>query len=252
MGDALNSKACIMSAIQRLASCLLIAASFSLSCITPAQAAQPGYATDDSAALIVVDVQNCFVDGGTLPVAHGADVVPIINQLGKVLHNVVLTQDWHTPGHVSFASSHAGKKPFDSVKLGYGEQVLWPDHCIQGSQDAELVKGLELPQAQLIVRKGYHQHTDSYSAFLEADHKTPTGLGGYIKERKIKTVYITGLATDFCVAWTALDARKQGLKVYVIEDATRGIDVNGSMAAAWKKLSAAGVLRIQSKDLLPS
>jgi nicotinamidase/pyrazinamidase len=241
-----------MTPLRRLTSLLAVVASLSLSNVSSAQAAQPTLVTDDSAALIVVDVQNCFVDGGTLPVAHGAEVVPIINQLGKVLHNVVLTQDWHTPGHVSFASSHAGKKPFDSVQLKYGQQVLWPDHCVQGSQDAELVKGLELPHAQLIVRKGYHQHTDSYSAFLEADHKTPTGLGGYIKERKIKTVYVTGLATDFCVAWTALDARKQGLKVYVVEDATRGIDVNGSMAAAWKKLSAAGVQRIQSKDLLPS
>ena len=204
----------------------------------------------DSAALIVVDVQNCFVDGGTLPVPKGQEVVPVINALGGVFSNVIVTQDWHTPGHVSFASAHAGKKPFESIKLPYGQQVLWPDHCVQGSKDAELVTGLNLPQAELIVRKGYHQHTDSYSAFLEADHKTPTGLGGYVKERKIRTVYVTGLATDFCVAWTALDARKQGLEVYVIEDATRGIDLNGSMAAAWKKLAAAGVKRIQSASLL--
>lgn len=216
-----------------------------------AQAASPkALPLGEDAALIVVDVQNCFVEGGTLPVPKGTEVVPVINQLGKVFANVVITQDWHTPHHVSFASSHAGKKPFDTVKLPYGEQVLWPDHCVQGSQDAALVNGLELPTAQLVVRKGFHAHTDSYSAFLEADKKTPTGLGGYVKERGIHTVYVTGLATDFCVAWTALDARKQGLKVFVVEDATRGIDLNGSMAAAWKKLAVAGVQRIQSSALV--
>jgi nicotinamidase/pyrazinamidase len=203
----------------------------------------------EDTALIVVDVQNCFVEGGTLPVPKGTEVVPVINRLGKLFDNVVITQDWHTPHHVSFASSHAGKKPFETIALPYGQQVLWPDHCVQGSHDAELVKGLDLPQAQLVVRKGYHEHTDSYSAFLEADQKTPTGLGGYIKERGIHTVYVTGLATDFCVAWTALDARKQGLEVYVVEDATRGIDLNGSVAAAWKTLAAAGVKRVQSSAL---
>ena len=156
---------------------------------------------------LVIDVQNDFMPGGALAVPQGDEVVAVINRLAPAFEHVVLTQDWHPAGHASFASSHAGRAPFQSTPLPYGEQVLWPDHCVQGSKDAELVSGLNLPQAQLIVRKGYHQHTDSYSAFLEADHKTPTGLGGYVKERKIRTVYVIGLATDFCVAWTALDAQ---------------------------------------------
>lgn len=200
-------------------------------------------------ALIVVDVQNCFAPGGTLPVKEGDAVVPVINRLAPAFANVVITQDWHTPGHTSFASAHAGKKPFETVKLGYGTQVLWPDHCVQGTEDAALLKDLKLPQAEVIIRKGYHQDVDSYSAFLEADRKTPTGLGGYLKQRGIRTVFVTGLATDFCVAWTALDARKLGLSTYVIEDATRGIDLNGSLAAAWKQMGAAGVKRIQSGDI---
>lgn len=201
------------------------------------------------AALIVVDVQNCFVDGGTLPVKGGADVVPVINKLAGAFENIVITQDWHTPGHASFASSHPGKKPFETTQLSYGTQVLWPDHCVQGSDDAGLHKELKLPKAQVIVRKGFHQHVDSYSAFQEADRKTGTGLGSYLKERGIKTVFVTGLATDFCVAWTAMDARKQGFETYVIEDATRAIDLNGSLAAAWKQMAAKGVKRIQSADI---
>lgn len=204
---------------------------------------------DEGSALIVVDVQNCFVTGGTLPVAKGEEVVPVINRLAKGFANVVVTQDWHTPGHASFASSHAGKKPFETTKLSYGTQVLWPDHCVQGSPDAALHKDLDLPRAQVVVRKGYHQNVDSYSAFLEADRKTPTGLGGYLKQRGIKRVFVTGLATDFCVAWTAMDARKLGFEAYVIEDATRAIDLNGSLAAAWKQMGAAGVKRIQSSDI---
>jgi nicotinamidase/pyrazinamidase len=206
--------------------------------------------TGASAALIVVDVQNCFVPGGTLPVGKGDEVVPVINRLGQAFENVVVTQDWHTPGHTSFASAHAGKKPFETVKLAYGQQVLWPDHCVQGSDDAGLHKDLKLPHAQLIVRKGYHKDVDSYSAFEEADRKTSTGLGGYLKQRGIKTVFVTGLATDFCVAWTAMDARKLGFTTYVIEDATRAIDLNGSLAAAWKQMQARGVKRIQSADIL--
>ena len=204
---------------------------------------------DGKSALIVVDVQNCFVTGGTLPVKGGEEVVPVINQLATAFENIVITQDWHTKGHASFASTHAGKKPFEVKKLAYGNQVLWPDHCVQGTDDAALHKDLKLPTAQVIVRKGYHQEVDSYSAFTEADGKTPTGLGGYLKQRGIKRVFVTGLATDFCVAWTAMDARKAGLEVYVIEDATRAIDLNGSLAAAWKQMAAKGVKRIQSKDL---
>ena len=168
----------------------------------------------------------------------------------RAFENVVVTQDWHTPGHVSFASAHAGKKPFETTKLGYGTQVLWPDHCVQGSADAALHKDLALPKAQLIIRKGYHQGTDSYSAFMEADGKTSTGLAAYLKAHGVDTVYVCGLATDFCVAWTALDARKAGFKAYVIEDASRGIDLNGSLKAAWDKMAKAGVKRIQSSDIV--
>ncbi len=204
---------------------------------------------DAKSALIVVDVQNCFVTGGTLPVKDGEAVVPIINKLAGNFGNIVVTQDWHTPGHASFASSYPGKKPFETTKLSYGTQVLWPDHCVQGTEDAALHKDLKLPTAQIIIRKGFHQEMDSYSAFDEADHKTATGLAGYLRARGIKTLYITGLATDFCVAWTAMDARKAGFDVYVIEDATRGIDLNGSLAEAWKQMTAKGVKRIQSADL---
>jgi nicotinamidase/pyrazinamidase len=202
-----------------------------------------------TSALIVVDVQNCFVDGGTLPVKGGAQVVPVINKLAASFENIVVTQDWHTPGHASFASTHAGKKPFETTQMPYGTQVLWPDHCVQGSDDAALLKDLKLPTAQLVIRKGFHKDVDSYSAFEEADRKTATGLGAYLKARGIDTVFVTGLATDFCVAWTALDARKLGFNVYVIEDATRGIDLNGSLAAAWKQMTEAGVKRIQSADI---
>jgi len=207
---------------------------------------------DAKAALIVTDVQNCFVDGGTLPVKGGADIVPIINKLAPAFLNIVITQDWHTPGHVSFASAHPGKKPFETTQLPYGTQVLWPDHCIQGSEDAAVLKDLKLPKAELIIRKGYHTHTDSYSAFMEADGKTATGLSGYFKERGIDTLFLTGLATDFCVAWSAVDARKFGFTTYVIEDATRAIDLNGSLAAAWKQMTDAGVKRIQSADIQPA
>jgi nicotinamidase/pyrazinamidase len=203
----------------------------------------------DDSVLIVVDVQNCFVEGGTLPVAKGSEVVPVINRLSKAFNNIVVTQDWHTVGHASFASAYAGKKPFETTKLSYGTQVLWPDHCVQGTQDAELHKDLALPSAQLIIRKGYHPKVDSYSAFMEADGKTATGLSGYLKQRGIKSVFVTGLATDFCVAWTAMDARSAGFEVSVIEDACRAIDLNGSLEAAWKSMADKGVKRIQSGDI---
>ena len=221
-----------------------------------ATAALPGrlyaakLATGADSVLIVVDVQNCFVTSGTLPVKEGEQVVPVINKLAKRFKNVVLTQDWHTPGHISFASAHAGKKPFETTKLSYGTQVLWPDHCVQGTPDAALHKDLDIPHAQLVIRKGYHQGTDSYSGFMEADRKTQTGLAAYLKARGIKETYVCGLATDFCVAWTALDARKAGFKASVIEDACRGIDLQGSLAKAWATMKAAGVQRVQSADLL--
>ena len=198
--------------------------------------------------LIVVDVQNDFCPGGRLAVQKGDEVVPLVNALAQRFANVVLTQDWHPPGHQSFATSHPGRKPFDSIKLPYGEQVLWPDHCVQGSDGAALHKDLSVPQAQLLIRKGYNKDVDSYSAFLEADRKTRTGLEGYLEERGIKRVFVCGLATDFCVAWTALDARKLGFAAAVIEDACRAIDNQGSLAAAWEKMKKAGVMRVQSGD----
>jgi len=199
--------------------------------------------------LLVVDVQNCFVPGGNLPVKEGDQIVPLINRLAKAFEHVVLTQDWHTPGHISFASSHAGKKPFETVSLPYGTQVLWPDHCVQGTADANLHPALAIPHAELIIRKGYRQQMDSYSAFYEADGKTPTGLTGYLKDRGLKKVYLVGLATDFCVAWSALDARKAGFEAAVIEDATRGIDAGGSLAKAWQDMTGAGVQRLQSAGI---
>jgi nicotinamidase/pyrazinamidase len=199
--------------------------------------------------LIVTDVQNCFVPGGTLPVKEGDQIVPLVNRIAKGFEHVVLTMDWHTPGHASFASSHPGKKPFETITMPYGTQVLWPDHCIQGTPDADLVPGLSIPHAQLIIRKGYRRHIDSYSTFLEADGRTRTGLTGYMKDRGLQNAYFVGLATDFCVAWSALDARKSGFGAVVIEDATRGIDVGGSLGRAWADMTAAGVRRVQSRDL---
>jgi len=198
--------------------------------------------------LIVIDVQNCFVPGGSLAVAQGDEIVPLINRLAKGFRHVVMTQDWHTPHHISFASSHPGKKPFELVDLPYGQQVLWPDHCVQGTPGADLVQGLSIPQAELVLRKGYRDSVDSYSAFNEADRR-PTGLASYLRERGLKRVFLAGLATDFCVAWSAVDARKAGFDTFVIEDACRGINANGSLAKAWADMKRAGVHRIQSSDL---
>ena len=198
--------------------------------------------------LIVVDVQKCFIPGGSLAVGKGDEIVPLVNGFAKRFQSVILTQDWHTPGHISFASSHPGKKPFETVKLHYGTQVLWPDHCVQGTEGAELAPGLSIPHAQLVIRKGHNPKVDSYSAFLEADNKTRTGLDGYLKSRGIANVYVCGLATDFCVAWTALDARKLGFGAAVVEDLCRGIDTQGSLAKAWALMKTAGVKRVQSAD----
>jgi nicotinamidase/pyrazinamidase len=200
--------------------------------------------------LIVVDVQNDFCPGGALEVKDGDEVVPLVNQLARKFENVVVTQDWHPAGHASFASSHAGKKPFEMTRLRYGQQVLWPDHCIQGTRGAALHDGLDLPRAQLVIRKGWHPKVDSYSAFLEADRKTKTGLDGYLRSRGVKRVYCVGLATDFCVAWTALDARRFRFQAVVIEDACRAIDNQGSLAAALRNLAKAGVKRATSASLL--
>jgi nicotinamidase/pyrazinamidase len=196
-----------------------------------------------NAVLIVVDVQNGFMPGGGLPVPRGNEVVPVINVLAKKFANVVLTQDWHPAGHASFASSHPGKNPYDTMKMPYGDQVLWPDHCIQGTHDAALHAGLHIPHAQLIIRKGFHASVDSYSAFQEADRSTSTGLAAYLKARSLNEVHVCGLATDFCVAWTVLDARAAGFKVTVHEAACRAIDLNDSLEAAWALMRAAGVQR---------
>jgi nicotinamidase/pyrazinamidase len=203
-----------------------------------------------STALIVVDVQNGFCAGGALAVPDGDAVVPLINRLARRFDNVVLTQDWHPPGHASFAASHPGRAPFETAEMGYGPQLLWPVHCVQGTPSAELHPALDIPHAQLIIRKGFHPGVDSYSAFQEADRTTSTGLGGYLKQRGIGRVFVVGLATDFCVGWSAIDARAAGFATWVIEDATRAIDVNGSLAAAWQQMAASGVQRVQSGELV--
>ena len=200
-------------------------------------------------ALLVVDVQNDFMPGGALAVPGGDEIVPLVNRLAAGFANVILTQDWHPAGHISFASSHPGRKPFETKKLRYGLQVLWPVHCVQGSEGAALHRDLSIPHAQLLIRKGCHRRVDSYSAFLEADRKTRTGLDGYLKSRGIQRVFCAGLATDFCVAWTALDARKFGFRAVVIEDACRAIDVEGSLDAAWKEMIKADVRRLSSGNL---
>ncbi|GJC30916.1 bifunctional pyrazinamidase/nicotinamidase [Acinetobacter sp. KAM398] len=203
-----------------------------------------------NSALIVVDVQNGFCPGGNLAVADADKIIPCINALGRVFQNIVITQDWHPATHVSFAANHAGKQDYAQIQLSYGEQVLWPVHCVQGTLDAELHPDLDLPTAQLIIRKGFHEQIDSYSAFMEADRKTTTGLAAYLKAREIDTVYIVGIATDFCVAWTAIDACELGFSTYVIEDATKAIDLNGSLEQAWQQMLAHGVQRVQSQHLL--
>jgi nicotinamidase/pyrazinamidase len=194
-------------------------------------------------------MQHDFMPGGALAVPHGDDVVPVINRLAARFDNVVATQDWHPREHVSFASAHPGRKPFETVQLDYGSQVLWPPHCVQGTRGAELHPELKIPQAQLVIRKGHHREIDSYSAFMEADRKTATGLAGYLRERGLQQLFVCGLATDFCVAWTALDGRAAGFEVSVIEDACRAIDLEGSLARAWSEMQRAGVRRTSSKEL---
>jgi len=199
--------------------------------------------------LLVVDMQNDFIPGGALPVKEGDLIVPLVNQIAARFEHVILTQDWHTPGHISFASSHPGKKPFETITLPYGTQVLWPDHCVQGTPGADFHKDLKIPHAELVIRKGYRKQMDSYSAFFEADGKATTGLSGYVRDRGFRQVYLVGLATDFCVGWSAQDARKVGLGASVIEDACRGIDTEGSLAKAWDQMAKVGVKRIRSANL---
>jgi len=201
-------------------------------------------------ALLVIDVQNDFIPGGQLAVPEGDQIVPLINRLGGLFKQVVIAQDWHPSGHASFASSHPGHQPYEVIQLPYGEQVLWPEHCVQGTAGAEFHPELNLPHAQLIIRKGCNPDIDSYSAFLEADRRTTTGLAGYLKERGIDTVYMVGLALDFCVMFSALDARAAGFNAFVVLDACRAIDRDGSLAAAMERMQTAGVGLIQSNQLL--
>ena len=214
----------------------------------PSLAADKMAINKDTDVFLIIDVQNCFMPGGTLPVPDGNNIVGLVNKLAGGFKNVVMTQDWHPSGHVSFASTHK-KEVFSTMEMIYGTQVMWPDHCVQGTADGALHKDLSIPHAQLIIRKGYNANVDGYSAFLDLDGKTHTGLEGYLRGRGIRRVFLAGLATDFCVMWSATDARKLGFEAAVIEDACRHIDVGGSLNAAWKKMDAAGVKRIQSADL---
>ena len=202
-----------------------------------------------TAALIVVDIQNDFLPGGALAVPRGDETVAIANRLMSLFPTVVLTADWHPADHASFASQHAGKAPYDVVTMPYGNQVLWPDHCVAGTSGADFAAGLETVRAHAVIRKGTDKNCDSYSGFLAADRKTPTGLAGYLKSRGVTTVFVCGLATDFCVAWTAQDAAAAGFKTYLIEDASRAIDAGGSLAAAMAGLKTAGVGVIEKKDV---
>ncbi|SDT15481.1 nicotinamidase/pyrazinamidase [Pseudomonas asplenii] len=205
---------------------------------------------DPRCALIVIDVQNDFIPGGRLAVTGGDEIVPLINQLASRFRNVIIAQDWHPAGHASFASSHPGRQPFEIVQLAYGTQVLWPDHCLQGSHGAELHADLQLPHARLVIRKGCNAQIDSYSAFVEADRRTPTGLAGYLRECGIDTVYLVGLALDYCVAWSALDARAAGFTTTLIPDACRAIDLDGSLKRAMEEMEAAGVQFMNAKALM--
>jgi len=198
---------------------------------------------DQQAALIVIDVQNDFCPGGALAVADGGAIVPLINDLAKAFSTVVITQDWHPANHISFAAQHPGTSPFDTITLPYGPQTLWPTHCVMGSPGAAIHPALDIPHASLIIRKGANPAIDSYSAFMEADRETKTGLDGYLKSRGITHVYLCGLATDYCVAWSAEDAIHFGLQTTIIEPACRAINLNNSLETAWQRLTAKGVVR---------
>ena len=201
-------------------------------------------------ALLIADIQNDFCPGGALGVPEGDAIIPTVNELMEAFDNVVMTQDWHPPGHKSFASSHPTRDPMDVIDVDYGNQILWPDHCVQGTEGAEFHPDLNTMPVQLMIRKGFRPHIDSYSAFYENDRETPTGLTGYLRGRGIDTLYVGGLAADFCVKWSALDGREEGFDVYVVEDATRGIDQNGSLAQAWDEMNEAGVQIISSEAAL--
>ena len=191
-----------------------------------------------SDVLLVVDVQNDFCPGGRLPVSCGNEVVPLINRMAPRFAHVVTTQDWHPAEHLSFASMHPGRKAYETIELSYGTQILWPDHCVQDTDGAQLHPQLHVPHAELLLRKGFNRQIDSYSAFQENDHRTPTGLAGYLRERGFTRVFLAGLAFDFCVRYSAEDAKQQRFEAVVIEDACRAIDVGGSLSAARERLAA--------------
>jgi nicotinamidase/pyrazinamidase len=198
-------------------------------------------ALKDTDALLVIDVQNDFCPGGALAVPRGDEVVPVVNRLAAAFAHVVVTQDWHPKGHHSFASAHPGRKPFETIELPYGAQTLWPDHCVQDTSGAALHRDLHLPHAELVLRKGFRRGIDSYSAFRENDKRTPTGLAGYLRERGFTRLFLVGLATDFCVHYSAVDARREGFAAVLVEDACRAIDLDGSLADAMTKMKSAGV-----------
>ena len=191
--------------------------------------------------LIIVDVQNDFCTGGALAVPQGEAIVPVANRIAQSFAHVLATQDWHPPGHLSFASSHKGRNPFEEIEAFYGAQTLWPDHCVQGTRGAEFHGDLDLRRIELVVRKGFRPEIDSYSAFYENDHTTPTGLASYLRERAWNTLFFVGLAFDFCVRYSAEDARRAGFEAVVIEEACRGIDLDGSVAATHASFKSLGI-----------
>jgi nicotinamidase/pyrazinamidase len=201
-------------------------------------------------ALLLIDLQPDFMPGGALAVAGGDEILPLINSLARRFDHVLLTQDWHPPQHISFASSHTGRQPFEQIQVPYGPQTLWPDHCLQHSAGAALHPALDIPHAELILRKGFRRGIDSYSAFLENDHTTPTGLAGYLRERGLKRLFLAGLAYDYCVRFSAIDGRSLGFETLVLEDATRPVDLPGSVAETNAAFAAAGVPRLASASLL--
>jgi nicotinamidase/pyrazinamidase len=206
-------------------------------------------ATGDKDVLLVVDIQNDFCPDGALAVPRGDEVVPVVNDLARRFRHVVLTQDWHPAAHQSFASSHPGRQPFDVIEVAYGPQILWPDHCVQGTHGAAFRRDLDVPHAELVIRKGFRREVDSYSAFFENDHRTPTGLAGYLRERGLGRVFIAGLAFDFCVRYSAEDAHRCGFEVVVVEDACRGIDVDGSVDQTRRQLADLGIPNVAAGDI---
>lgn len=199
--------------------------------------------------LLAIDVQNDFCPGGSLAVPQGDQIIPVVNRLSERFGHMILTQDWHPADHSSFASSHDGKKPYETIQMPYGEQVLWPDHCVQNSDGAAFHPELDTERAEVIIRKGFRKEVDSYSAFYENDHKTQTGLAGYLRERGFTDIYVCGLATDFCVRWSVLDGRNEGFRMHVVEDGVKGIDLDGSVDQAWREMKEVGAEVIRSGDI---